>query len=220
MQACKEITDLLCKKTIFNAFTIPVDPVRDGLTDYDKIVTKPMDLGRITGRLAHNKYRNTAEWYQDVELVFQNALDYHPVGTNWYLIAEYGLYEFQRMAAGLNLTTEQEWFNAVSTVSTKLSTIVSHPPEAKKANRDISKLRQDAEAASPLAEDGFMKIAERLNDLVRDDSRRETVCEILRVEEGLDLAEATREPVDIERLKSVTVNMLKLYSESAASKNA
>jgi hypothetical protein len=146
-----------------------------------------------------------------VELVFQNGIDYHPPEAVLHLIAEYGMDEFHRLASGLNFRTEQEWLDAVSKLSTKISNLAAKPPAARKTNPIVSSLRTKAEASPLPHPDSILPLVEKLNSIIHDDAIRDDICAILKEIQGLDIEAASKQPIDAEKLKPLTVNMLILY---------
>ncbi|XP_012845781.1 PREDICTED: transcription factor GTE12-like [Erythranthe guttata] len=57
-------------------FSEPVDPVKLQIPDYFSIVSKPMDLGTVKGKL--DIYSCADEFFDDVKLTFANAILYNP----------------------------------------------------------------------------------------------------------------------------------------------
>mmetsp|Transcript_28045 Transcript_28045/g.47150 ORF Transcript_28045/g.47150 Transcript_28045/m.47150 type:complete len:1859 (+) Transcript_28045:236-5812(+) len=57
-----------------NTFNQPVDPVALSLPTYFDIVHSPMDLGTVLGRLRGGYYRSVQSCFDDIELVFRNAM--------------------------------------------------------------------------------------------------------------------------------------------------
>lgn len=57
-----------------NTFNQPVDPVELGIPNYFAVVTEPMDLGTVMGKLRAGKYCTIQACFSDVELVFRNAM--------------------------------------------------------------------------------------------------------------------------------------------------
>ena len=51
----------------------PVNPERDGIPNYKRIVTNPMDLGTIMNRLYLDYYKNPQQFWLDLGLVFRNC---------------------------------------------------------------------------------------------------------------------------------------------------
>jgi hypothetical protein len=69
-------------------FNDPVDAEKLGLHDYHSIIKRPMDLGTIKKRLHLKQYPTPAEFAEDIELTFSNAMTYNPVGHDVYVMAE------------------------------------------------------------------------------------------------------------------------------------
>merc|ERR1719163_1619519 len=59
-------------------FNTPVDPVTLNIPNYNKVVTKPMDLGTAKSRLINAEYSTLRELYTDVQQTFQNAKMFNP----------------------------------------------------------------------------------------------------------------------------------------------
>lgn len=62
-------------------FNTPVDPIELGLPDYFQVIKKPMDLGSIKKRLENGCYHSLEELEADVNLTFDNAMEYNPDGS-------------------------------------------------------------------------------------------------------------------------------------------
>lgn len=58
-------------------FSEPVQPEKLGINDYFDIIKNPMDFGTIDKKLKHHEYLNMQEFLSDVELVFENCLNYN-----------------------------------------------------------------------------------------------------------------------------------------------
>ncbi|KXZ50198.1 hypothetical protein GPECTOR_17g835 [Gonium pectorale] len=78
---CANVVDYLLKKKNATVFARPVDPVRDGVPDYFKFVTNPMDLNTIKSKLRERKYNDPREFAADVRQVWINCRTYNAVGT-------------------------------------------------------------------------------------------------------------------------------------------
>jgi len=63
-------------------FLKPVDPAVDNAPNYFDTVSKPMDLGTITDKLANRQYENPSEFKADIELVFDNCFAYNKADDN------------------------------------------------------------------------------------------------------------------------------------------
>lgn len=214
MEKCKIITREFLSKPFSVYFRTPVNPV--DLQDYDKIVKKPMDLGTINSKLQKRYYNSISEWYDDMILVFQNAIDYFPIDDGLSMIARYQLAEFKKMAYGMNLTTEQDWLNSIQTISSKLTKIISQPPSLTKANPNISLLCQRAEKASPPDKQAIASYVQKLNHITVNDDVREEVIGILKEVQGMTISEITEQPVNLDNLKPVALKSLVLFANEHA----
>ena len=84
MLTMKQCTNLLTPlKTLqyVDMFLQPVDPVALNLPDYTQVITKPMDLGTIEGKLNSKAYTSPGEFVDDMRLVWANARKYNPPGS-------------------------------------------------------------------------------------------------------------------------------------------
>ena len=62
-------------------FNNPVDPVELGLPDYFDVIKKPMDLGTVQQKIDNGSYHAIEEFKADVDLTFDNAMQYNEDGT-------------------------------------------------------------------------------------------------------------------------------------------
>jgi len=51
----------------------PVDPERDNVPNYRKVITNPMDLGTCLNRIYLDYYKNTQQFWTDLGFVFKNC---------------------------------------------------------------------------------------------------------------------------------------------------
>lgn len=58
-------------------FLSPVDPVRDGIPRYFRVIKQPMDLGTVKRNLLVGAYRTCAEFAQDVRLIWLNCRSFN-----------------------------------------------------------------------------------------------------------------------------------------------
>lgn len=62
-------------------FLLPVDYEGLGLQDYLQVVTRPMDLSTIQGKLKGRKYSLVGEVLQDLQLIWDNCRLYNAAGS-------------------------------------------------------------------------------------------------------------------------------------------
>ena len=173
MDQCKIITREFIKRPSAFLFTVPIDPNAEGLENYDNIVKKRMDLGTINENLQKRLYNNTIEWYDDMCLVFQNAIDYYPYESKLSMIARYLLEEFKKAAYGLNISSEQIWLDSVQKLSSQLTEIISQPPSFQQSSPNISSLFQRAEKTQEPDKQAIASYVEKLNAITANDDIRE-----------------------------------------------
>lgn len=88
-EICMPLVDKLLKYSgAYSIFGVPVDPVLLGLSDYNDIIKRPMDLGTIKKRLETLYYRDTSYVSRDVHLTFDNAMTYNPKGSSIFSLAK------------------------------------------------------------------------------------------------------------------------------------
>ena len=69
-------------------FRDPV-PWKDlGLNDYPEIIKKPMDLSTCRKNMVKSKYKNYAECFADIQLIWDNCKTYNIAGSDIYTLAE------------------------------------------------------------------------------------------------------------------------------------
>ena len=76
LQHCKDFISKLYAHPLSASYRKPVDPERDNAPNYDKIITEPMDLGKIREKLETNQYSKIDELKYDVDLVWKNSMNY------------------------------------------------------------------------------------------------------------------------------------------------
>lgn len=112
------------KKGLFNH---PVDTVALGLTDYDSIITKPMDLGTVKRRLHGFVYKSRTEAADEIRLVFQNAMRYNPPNNYVHVCAKELLAYFEEcytfLSPCVSKSIETSLLARPMEVSRKISTI-------------------------------------------------------------------------------------------------
>uniref|UniRef100_A0A8D3A301 ATPase family AAA domain-containing protein 2 n=1 Tax=Scophthalmus maximus TaxID=52904 RepID=A0A8D3A301_SCOMX len=72
----RDVTNRLSQDKRFKAFTKPVD--LEEVPDYAEVIKKPMDLSTVLSKIDLHRYGTAKEFVQDVDLIWQNALEYNP----------------------------------------------------------------------------------------------------------------------------------------------
>ena len=90
-----------------------------GLSDYPKIITKPMDLGTVKDKLKKREYSVPAELHKDVTLVWTNCMTYNQDGS-----------DFFKLAASLKKKWDDRYNKLVKDLNVKEAAAASAPAEA------------------------------------------------------------------------------------------
>uniref|UniRef100_A0A673MYW3 ATPase family AAA domain-containing protein 2 n=1 Tax=Sinocyclocheilus rhinocerous TaxID=307959 RepID=A0A673MYW3_9TELE len=72
----RDVTNRLAQDKRFKAFTKPVDT--EEVPDYTTVIKQPMDLSTVLSKIDLHKYETVVAYLQDVDLIWQNALEYNP----------------------------------------------------------------------------------------------------------------------------------------------
>lgn len=62
-------------------FLRPVDPVKQGIPEYTRIIRHPMDLGKIKSRFDNDQYPDAQAMDRDMRLMFNNCYTFNPPNT-------------------------------------------------------------------------------------------------------------------------------------------
>lgn len=98
MSQCSSVLKKLMGHRDGWVFNEPVDTVALALSDYHRVIEKPMDLGTIKSKLDKNQYNSAKQFASDVRLTFHNAMKYNPQG-----------HDVHKMADGLLCLFEENW---------------------------------------------------------------------------------------------------------------
>uniref|UniRef100_A0A8C7Z1F1 ATPase family AAA domain-containing protein 2 n=1 Tax=Oryzias sinensis TaxID=183150 RepID=A0A8C7Z1F1_9TELE len=72
----RDVTNRLSQDKRFKAFTRPVD--LEEVPDYAEVIKRPMDLSTVLSKIDLHQYGTVKEYLEDVDLIWQNALEYNP----------------------------------------------------------------------------------------------------------------------------------------------
>jgi hypothetical protein len=81
----KEVTMLISRKLWSKKecapFRQPVDPIKLGIPDYFKYISRPMDLGTVKMKLQRREYATPMEACEDIRLIWRNCATYNQPGN-------------------------------------------------------------------------------------------------------------------------------------------
>eukprot|EP01103_Thecamoeba_quadrilineata_P013843 TRINITY_DN3962_c0_g1_i2.p1 TRINITY_DN3962_c0_g1~~TRINITY_DN3962_c0_g1_i2.p1 ORF type:complete len:394 (-),score=83.75 TRINITY_DN3962_c0_g1_i2:38-1129(-) len=89
LQKCAKILNRLMKHSYASEFNQPVNPLKENIFDYFQFVSTPMDLGTVKYNLEQRIYGSVEMFVKDVELVFDNALNYNPPNNTIHGMAQH-----------------------------------------------------------------------------------------------------------------------------------
>lgn len=85
-----------------NIFNQPVDPIALGLSSYFEKIKRPMDLGSVRCKLQSREYDNIHSCFDDIRLVFQNAITFNGPENYVGQVAKEILQEFESEVSSLH----------------------------------------------------------------------------------------------------------------------
>jgi len=235
---CGTILKALKKTTSSWPFNAPVDPVKLNIPDYFNIIKKPMDLGTIEKKLAHNPAKNTHREYKspiefrdDVRQVWENCRIYNRPGQDVRKMGDKLSEAFERkwVAAAIEAKLKEEKIAQtraemeLAELEAKLGISSGQPSEYVKKMRKLKEeLREELENKPPseqAATDGKMSFEQKrrmslaLGALPGDKLYR--VLEIVSESSNLSgLDEQEEVELDIDSLDDETLWKLHRYVES------
>ncbi|KAK8899374.1 hypothetical protein M9Y10_001689 [Tritrichomonas musculus] len=212
MDRCRLITKEFKSRALGEFFAVPVDPVKLNLKGYTEIVTKPMDFSTITNKLENNRYRTPKEWYDDMNLVFQNAIDYYPPTSCIYLISKFYQDELNKISYGLNITSESEWIKKVNDATNKLTKCFLNAPSFQNCSSKVAEIKNKLDSIQLPDEKEISIYIDKLNSL---GSKTETKCELydLFKEIGHMPPQNLKTPIDMTKLPTDLVKSLIQYAK-------
>jgi hypothetical protein len=68
-------------------FLQPVNPVALNIPSYFSIIKQPMDISTVDRNLSNKHYTTLQEFVDDIQLIWNNAMTFNPLGTHIYNMA-------------------------------------------------------------------------------------------------------------------------------------
>jgi hypothetical protein len=108
---CMKILDELFSHPIAEVFKDPVDPIRDEVPDYLDVIQTPSDLTSVRNRLRNDRYRSLQDFKRDVNLIWENAVQYNGRSSLPAFIADELSRIFHRRFSALEEPSTDQWIN-------------------------------------------------------------------------------------------------------------
>jgi len=211
---CRSITKELIDQPLNIYFSKPVDPDKENLVGYDEKVSRKMDLDTIRQNLSKNEYKTPQEWYNDVCLVYDNAMAYHKSESIWYKIADYNKRIFLKKASGMIFNDVKEWYDKVTLKMEKLSKKISNAPIPQGIDPLLPSVIKRSELMAPPSDSKVPDLVEKLNRAVLDPIIKKDVVFILKeLEPQVNLEDETTE-IDADKLSPHSLNAIQLYLDA------
>ena len=198
-----------------------IDPIdTDSLKDYCDYVKTPMCFRTVKTKLDNNQYHSNTDWYNDVCLIYQNAINYHSqTGDRYFIlqVAKFFLWKFQHEMKYFNIRDEREWMQKIVKKTNKIANLMKSIPASSQKNSSISGYLRKS-VTEPVPSDKVLDIVNKANKVCEDVDYNEEVSAILKEAEGLEINDSTQMPIAFEKLNPNTQAALVSYVEKKAPK--
>ena len=125
---CLKIVEKLMSLDICKYFIEMVDPEKDQAPGYYDIITEPMALGEVKKRLETGEYQDLASFKREVNLIWQNAVEYNGADSFFADMAKEASLWFQRKMKCFPLSSTEEWLWKVQRTIRDFHETLLHPP--------------------------------------------------------------------------------------------
>lgn len=102
-KAAKRMMNNLWKHNQAWIFYEPVDPKKLNIPDYYDIIKQPMDFGTVKTKLNSNQYLKFQDFLYDLNLVFENCIQYNGESSQVSIMCKGVRGEFNRLYYSLNM---------------------------------------------------------------------------------------------------------------------
>jgi hypothetical protein len=182
------------------------------LPDYTDHIARPMDLTRIQTKLDQGEYATAREWYDDVCLVYTNAIQYYSAGQPLYDVAKYLLKSFRKLAVTFNAIDSVAWFTALNARYEKFVTLAGNSPVPQGLDPMLAKISAVSPDRVPLKP---KEIADTIDWLTRavesGDTAKDVVHLLSRLQPDLDFRNSTEVVIDADKLNMHALQALTMY---------
>lgn len=214
LSQCFLITKEFMARPLNIFFSEPVEA--SDLPNYDKVIEKPMDFVKIESKLSNKEYKKTSEWYNDVCLIYENAIKYHTDETIWGIIAKQLLHDFKKLANGFQIETHEEWVDLVNKQNQKFGDTLSDSPVKFTSDSFIFGCIKRSETISRFPQDKIPELVTNIKSKLKDDKFRAGIIAIIKTmhKEPPIAQEENEITIDIDKLKDQALVAISLYLQS------
>lgn len=125
---CLEIIDNLTKHPIAAMFAKPVDAIADGVPDYYEVIKNPSDFSTVRNKLTTLQYKTLDEFKRDVNLIWDNAVQYNSRQSFIALIADELRKQFDKQIWQLESPPTEQWINDFLKARLIICKLFRNPP--------------------------------------------------------------------------------------------
>jgi len=130
MDSCLAITDYLISQQYCSIFLEPVDPIRDEVPDYFKIIKNPQDLGTIRKRLLNKEYKSISDWKRDMNLIWTNCEKFNGRDSILGELSRFALMMFEKQCKKHLPYSPIEWVNRITSLYEKINVFLKDSPRS------------------------------------------------------------------------------------------
>jgi hypothetical protein len=211
-QKCLDIVDELFRHPISEVFHDPFDPVADNMPDYLEVVQHPSDLSTVRTKLLNDRYHTLQDFKRDVNLIWENAVQYNGRVALLSYIAGHLSRIFQKRIAVLEEPSPDQWVNDFLKARSVLCKLFRTVPKgftfANGKNPSIQDLAgvPSRNRVSPADLEFFQRAEE---GILRDDAIKTKLFQIIaELEPSIDLT-GRSSALDLSALSPRTLTFLK-----------
>ena len=206
---CKALTQDLMERPL-NCYFKSLNSL--SLEGYNEIIDHPMDYQIIEDKLKNDKYNSAIDWYNDVCLIYDNAMKYHESrDINFFEIARYCKKEFQKAALGIGFSDPQEWYDLTCQTMKRLSKLIANGPVPQGIDPFILSIVRKAESMPPPNPQSIADLVAKINMLIENMTIKMDVITILKETHSNLTIEGEKLTIDADQLSELTLNSLYLY---------
>lgn len=209
---------------ISRMFAQPVDPERDNIANYYKIVKTPMDLGTIRKKLIEGQYQSMIQWKDDMDLVWNNSLQVHGKASLMGYITLELQGTYKKLVQHVTDNPDNDWLTKLGALRDELNGFSKKPSktsvkkETKQVSRSSSQTKVGQVKRPPsgpvFAKNDILKLTSQINSL--DEDRTREIFEIIQANEPALKTEKDMITMDVGNLKATTIVLLISKLESWA----
>jgi hypothetical protein len=221
-QKCLDIIDTIFNHPISAVFHEPVDPIADEVPDYLDIIQHPSDLTTVRTKLLNDRYRSLQDFRRDMNLIWENAVQYNGRQSLPGFIADRLSRLFQKRMNLLEEPSADQWVNDFLKARSVLCKLFRTAPKVFSLTAGtaaaIPELSAPPRTRLSQEDIDFFKTAEE--GVLRSERLRAELFQLLtEIEPRIDAGGAVF-PIDLTTLSQRTLTVLKEWIQELKGREA